>query len=400
MKQTKPRCLLAFSGGLDTSFCTLWLADQGYEVITCTVDTGTFEPGEGDKIAARARELGASKHITYDGRKKFFDTVLVNLIRGNVLRGGVYPLCVGAERVVQAIEIARIAGVEDVVAVAHGSTGAGNDQLRFDVAVRVLAPNVELITPIRDGNIQRDNSTKYLTERGHTVPNKTTTYSINRGLWGVSIGGAETHDGWQPLPNDAYVLTKNIAETPDVSEEIVIGFEAGIPVALNGKKMDGVALIEAITEIGASHGVGRGMHLGTTVMNIKGRVAFEAPAPAILIPAHRELEKFVLTKMQMQLCAQMGETYGTYLHEGRFLDPAMRDIEKFLGSAQQTVTGEVRVRLHKGTAFVLGARSEFSLLGRGGKYGESAGQYNGADAAGFCKIFGLEMAAAHVARAK
>lgn len=397
---TKKRCLLAFSGGLDTSYCALWLADQGYEVITCTVDTGTFEPGEGEKIAARARELGAAKHITFDARQKFFDTVLGNLIRGNVLRGGVYPLCVGAERVVQAMEIARIARAENAAAVAHGSTGAGNDQLRFDVAVRVLAPELELITPIRADNIQRADSTKYLTDRGHSVPNKTTAYSINRGLWGISIGGAETHDSWQALPDNAYVLTKNLADTPADAEEIVIAFNAGIPTALNGRKMNGVELVEAISAIGARHGIGRGMHVGTTVMNIKGRVAFEAPAPAILISAHRELEKLVLTKLQAQLCAQMGETYGTHLHEGRFLDPAMRDIEKFLESAQANVTGEVRVRCHKGSAFVLGARSEFSLLGRGSTYGESAGQYSGADAAGYCKVSGLEMAAAHSARAK
>ncbi|HCM83589.1 MAG TPA: argininosuccinate synthase [Alphaproteobacteria bacterium] len=396
----KKRCILAFSGGLDTSFCALWLADQGYEVITVTVDTGTFEKGEAEKVAARARELGAAKHITFDGRQKFFDTVLVNLIRGNVLRGGVYPLCVGAERVVQAIEIAKIAGVENVTAIAHGSTGAGNDQLRFDVAVRVLAPGVELITPIRAGNIQRADSTKYLTERGHTVPNKTTSYSINRGMWGITIGGVETHDSWLPLPDDAYVFTRNLNDTPDAPEEITIGFETGIPVSLNGKKMNGVELVETIGELGAKHGIGRGMHVGTTVMNIKGRVAFEAPAPAILIPAHRELEKLVLTKLQSQLNAQMGETYGTHLHEGRFLDPAMRDIEKFLETNQQNVTGEVRVRLHKATAFVLGARSEFSLLGRGGTYGESSGQYSGADAAGYCKVAGLEMAAAHLARAK
>ncbi len=397
---SKKRCILAFSGGLDTSFCALWLADQGYEVITVTVDTGTFEPGEAEKVSARARELGASKHITFDGRQKFFDTVLINLIRGNVLRGGVYPLCVGAERVVQAVEIAKIAGVENVTAIAHGSTGAGNDQLRFDVAVRVIAPGVELITPIREGNIQRADSTKYLTERGHTVPNKTTSYSINRGMWGITIGGVETHDSWQALPDDAYVFTRNLKDTPDTAEEIIIGFEAGIPVSLNGKKMSGVELVETIGELGAKHGIGRGMHVGTTVMNIKGRVAFEAPAPAILIPAHRELEKLVLTKLQSQLNAQMGDIYGMHLHEGRFLDPAMRDIEKFLEASQQNVTGEVRVRLHKAAAFVLGARSEFSLLGRGGIYGETAGQYSGADAAGYCKVAGLEMAAAHSARSK
>lgn len=397
---TTKRCVLAFSGGLDTSYCALWLSQQGYEVITVTVDTGTFEPGEGEKIAARARELGAVKHITVDGRQTFFDSVLVHLIRGNVLRGGVYPLCVGAERVVQAIEVAKIAQSEGASAIAHGSTGAGNDQLRFDVAVRVLAPQMELLAPIRAGNIQRSDSTAYLMQRGHSVPNKTTTYSINRGLWGISIGGAETHNSWMPLPDDAYVLTKNISETPDAPEEIVIGFSAGIPVSLNGKPMGGVELVETLTAIAANHGIGRGMHVGTTVMNIKGRVAFEAPAPAVLIPAHRELEKLVLTKLQAQLCAQMGEVYGTHLHEGRFLDPAMRDIEAFLESAQAAVTGDVCVRLHKGTAFVLGARSEFSLLGLGGTYGESAGQYSGADAAGYCKVSGLEMAAAHRARSK
>lgn len=390
----KPICALAFSGGLDTSYCALLLNKQGYDVVTLTVDTGGFSPEELDAIEARSREVGAVRHLAFDAKQHFFDQILVQLIRGNVLRGNNYPLCVGAERVTQAVEVCRLAKEMGAEVIAHGSTGAGNDQMRFDVAVHVLAPQAKLLAPIREAGLTREATTQFLQENGVAVQPRTTRYSINKGLWGTTIGGGETHDSWQSLPEDAYCDTVSPANAPDQPEELTLTFEQGVPVALNGNRMAGAELVQQTAALGARHGIGRGMHLGTTVMKIKGRVAFEAPAPAILLTAHRELEKLVLTRGQLLLSASLSEQYGTMLHEGMYLDPVMRDIEAFWASSQQTVTGDVRVSLFKGQAFVLGVRSPFSLLGRGAKYGEEASAYNGRDAEGYCRISALELRAA------
>lgn len=392
--------VLAFSGGLDTSFCVPYLKETyGEPVITVTINTGGLTPEEGRAIEERSRTLGAERHFTVDGRADLFEHHLSYLIKGNVLRGGVYPLCVGPERVTQAkmvIDVARQVGAR---AVAHGSTGAGNDQVRFDVALRLLAADLEILTPIRDLGLSRQASTQFLTERGFDVPAKTTTYSINRGLWGTTIGGRETLTTTDPLPDDAYPDTVAPADAPDAPHDVTITFEKGIPTALDGKTMDPVSLVEALNTLGGAHGVGRGVHVGDTILGIKGRVGFEAPAALILITAHRELEKIILTRWQRFQKDHLADFYGMLLHEGQYFDPVMRDIEAFLDASQQAVTGTVRVRLFKGNISVLGCESPYSMFdARVASYGEENKLWNGRDAQGFTQIYGVQALLARRAR--
>lgn len=389
---SKKICILAFSGGLDTSYCVAHLTkDKGYHVITACVDTGGFSEAEAAQIEARAYEVGAQEHLHIDAAQALYDQVLRHLIRGNVMRGGVYPLSVAAERVLQAAELCRFAHKRGADAIAHGSTGAGNDQLRFDVAARVFAPNAELITPIRTDHISREDSTKYLRDIGILVEDKTTRYSINQGIWGTTIGGGETHDGWATIPDEAYTTTSP-EDAPDQALEIHLTFKEGLPTHLNGEELSPITLIQQISALGSAHGVGRGVHVGTTVLGVKGRIAFEAPGPYILFEGHRALEKLILTRQQEALAYTLSQQYGLALHNGLFFDPALRDIEVCLESLQQRVSGEVRVRLFKGTAHAVGARSPYSLLGRGATYGEVARSFNGEEAAGYCKVYAMESA--------
>lgn len=386
----KPKAVLAFSGGLDTSYCVVWLREQGYEVHTVTVRTDNAA----DEIATieqRSCALGAAGHVTIDARRELFDDYLRYLIFANALRGEVYPLSVSAERIVQAKRCALHAVQIGAAALAHGSTGAGNDQVRFDVAFRVFAPELRIITPIRDQQLTRDQEVAYLAKHGVEVPAKTTTYSVNRGLWGVTIGGGETHRSDGVLPEEAYVLTRPPARRPASADDITITFAAGVPTALNHETMDPVRLIAALDDVAGRHGVGRGVHVGDTILGIKGRVAFEAPAATALITAHRELEKLVLSRQQLLWKRTLGDLYGALVHEARFFDPLMRDIEAFLESSQRRVSGTVNVRLLAGQATVLGATSCFSLLNpETAVYGERTALWSGADAAAFAKIYGLQ----------
>ena len=392
--------VLAFSGGLDTSFCVPYLKETYDEPIrTVTVDTGGLDPGEADELAEKSSRLGAEEHVTIDARRDLFDDHLSYLIIGNVLRGEVYPLSVGPERVTQARHVVEEARRCDAWAIAHGSTGAGNDQVRFDVALQILADDLEVITPIRDESLSREYTSNYLRERGHEVAEETTAYSINRGLWGTTIGGRETHTTSQPLPEDAYPDSTPPAEAPDEARDLTLSFEEGIPVALDGEAMGPVALIEALNEIGGAHGVGRDIHVGDTILGIKGRVGFEAPAAYILIRAHRELEKIVLSKWQQVQKKQLGDFYGQLLHEGQYFDPVMRDIEAFLDASQEVVTGTVDVRLFKGSAKVTGCESPASMFDAGvATYGEENELWDGRDARGFTRITGLQGYLAHMAR--
>lgn len=387
----KPKVVLAFSGGLDTTYCAIWLREQGYEVHTVTVQTGGFAPDELAAIETRARSLQVASHETIDARRELFDDYLRYLIAGNCLRGDVYPLSVSAERVVQA-KCCAVHGVQiGAAALAHGSTGAGNDQVRFDVAFRVFAPGLEILTPIRDQALSREQEVDYLRQRGIDVPARTAAYSVNRGLWGTTIGGVETHRSDGVLPESAYVVTPPADQWPRTPETVAVDFDAGIPAALNGKRLDPVTLIEQLNEIAGKHGVGRGMHVGDTILGIKGRVAFEAPAAVTLIAAHRELEKLVLSRQQSFWKRTLGELYGQFLHEGRFFDPLMRDIEAFLASSQRVATGTVNVRLFQGQTTPLGAVSRFSLMNPDiALYGEKTRLWSGAEAAAFCKIYGLQ----------
>ncbi len=385
------RLVLAFSGGLDTSFCAVWLREKtGAEIVTVCVDTGGFRPGELDAVAARAQALGIRDHRTVDGTQAVYDRFVSYLVKGNCLRGGVYPMCVGAERVVQAEETVRVAHLVGAKAVAHGSTGAGNDQVRFDVAIRALDPALRIHAPVRELNWSREQESGYLKERGFEVPAKTVAYSINVGLFGTTIGGKETHDPWAMPPDAAYTMTASPSEAPPEPEELVLRFEHGLPVALDGKAMDAVSLLRALNERAGRHGVGRGVHVGDTILGLKGRVAFEAPGPLVLVRAHRELEKLVQTKWQAHWRDTIGSFYGGLLHEGLYYDPVMRDLEAFLDSVNDRVTGDVRVRLWRGNHDVVGTRSPESLFDREvATYGEGAKAWSGADAAGFSRIYGI-----------
>ena len=382
------RVLLAFSGGLDTSYCVLLLKSRGHEVHTVTVDTGGFSPEELVRIPQLAKDLGSASHTTLDAREELFQDYLRHLVAGNVLRGELYPLSVSAERVCQARRVVLHARDIGATALAHGSTGAGNDQVRFDVAFRALAPDLELMAPIRELAPSRAEERSYLAEHGFPFPEKLEAYSVNEGMWGTSIGGKETHDSWQCLPEAAYPGGAVDPLTPH--RAIELGFEKGVPTVLDGERLGPVAVIQALNKLGSSYGIGRGIHLGDTIMGIKGRVAFEAPGAHLIIAAHRELEKLVLTGKQLFWKESLGNLYGSLLHEGHFFDPLGRDLEAFLTSSQDAVTGDVRVKLYPNGFTVEGVRSPRSLMRPDlASYGESTRLWSGAEAAGFARIFGV-----------
>jgi argininosuccinate synthase len=383
------RTLLAFSGGLDTSFCVLWLREQGREIHTVTVDTGGFDDAELARIEVLARELGAESHTTINARDELFRDYLRFLLAGNVLRGGLYPLSVSAERVCQARRVVSHARQINAGALAHGSTGAGNDQVRFDVAFRALAPELEVLTPIRDLALSRTEERAFLSARGFTFPEKLEQYSINEGMWGASVGGKETHDSWQHLSDEAYPGGEIDPALP--ARAMTITFNKGVPSQIDGEpKKSPVAVIDALNAIGRKYGIGRGIHLGDTILGIKGRIGFEAPAAHLLISAHRELEKLVLTGKQLFWKEHLGNLYGTLLHEGQFFDPLARDLEAFLESSQQVVTGDVRLRISPRSFTVEGVRSANSLMrSELASYGEGTSLWSGPEAAAFAKIFGV-----------
>jgi argininosuccinate synthase len=394
---SNPLCVLAFSGGLDTSFCVLHLRERGFDVATVSVNTGGFDAAELSRIEASARRLGVTQHLTIDARQELWDDYLRYLLFGNVLRGQLYPLSVSAERVCQAKRVAQAANELGASAIAHGSTGAGNDQVRFDVAFRALCPDKELITPIRELALSREDETRWLAERGVEIPAKTTLYSVNEGMWGTSVGGKETHDSWQHLPESAYpggTVAGDLA-----AQTIELGFERGEPVALDGENVGAVAIVEALNALGEKYGIGRGIHLGDTILGIKGRVGFSAPAAHLLIQAHRELEKLVLSGKQLFWKESLGNLYGSLLHEGHYFDPLGRDLEAFLASSQAAVTGEVRMTLYPRVAQVEGVRSSHSLMqSKVASYGEGAKAWTGEEARGYCKLFGVAQQVALAAR--
>ena len=383
--------VLAYSGGLDTSFLVPWLAERHRRpVITVTVDTGGIDAAAARALAARSRALGALEHHQIDARADYFEQVLRFLIMGNVRRGQVYPLCVGAERVMQAQTIARMARTLGSGTVAHGCTAAGNDQVRFEVALRTLAPDLEVLAPVRDEAFRRQDELEYLEQRGLPVPPSGARYSINRGLWGVTIGGRETLTSSGSIPEDAWVLTRDASTHPRAAERHVLGFREGRPAALDGRVASPVEIIEALEALAAPFGIGRGIHLGDTIIGTKGRVAFEAPAAEVLLAAHRELEKLTLTARQQRIKEQLAQPYGDLVHEGQLLDPVCRDIEALLLSSQRRVTGEVKLLLRTGSVFIEGVESPYSLMAVSrGVYGEAAGEWSARDALGFSRIAAL-----------
>jgi argininosuccinate synthase len=383
--------VLAFSGGVDTSFCIPFLSETlGRPVVTVTVDTGGIDEAAAALLADRSRALGAVEHVLVDGRDAFFQQVIRFLIMGNVRRGATYPLCVGAERVIQAGQVARAAARLGTRTVAHGSTGAGNDQVRFDVALRTLSPGLEILAPVRDQPRSRAEQVELLEERGLPVPPFGAAYSINRGMWGVTIGGRETLDTVEPLPEHAWVLTRGAFDAPKPAVRATLGFTRGVPTSWNGEELPPVELLARVESAAAPYGIGRGIHLGETILGIKGRVAFEAPAAEVLLTAHRELEKLTLTGRQLRVKEMVAAVYGDLVHEGQHLEPVCRDIEALLASSQERVTGEVRLLFRPGQVFVEGLTSPFSLLAASkGVYGEATGEWTASDARGFSRLAGL-----------
>jgi argininosuccinate synthase len=389
MKRRSPAVCLAFSGGLDTTYCALLLRERGYRVHAVTVDTGGFSRAEMRTIASRAKRAGVEKHVFLDGRAEVFESYALPLLFGNVLRGGAYPLSVAAERAVQVGNVARYARRIGSRAIAHGSTAAGNDQFRFDAGLRVLAPGVEVLAPVRDSGVSREDETAYCGARGLKIPPKTTRYSVNEGLWGTTIGGGETHDPWQ-LPPEALYPGRILAKAPRTSRATVIGFRGGRPVSLDGRRLPGLQLVERLNVLGRLYAAGRAIHLGDTILGSKGRIVFEAPAALALIAAHAELEKLVMTKEQRQLKATVAETYGRLLHEGLAFDPALEDAAAYLRATQSRVTGEAKVRFAPGRFDVAGVRSPHSLLRSSVvRYGESNTYLTPEEARGVGKTLAL-----------
>lgn len=379
------KVVLAFSGGLDTSFCCIYLSkDLNLEVHSVLVNTGGFSDEELVEIEARAYALGVKSHAVVDETQNYYDSSIKYLIFGNVLKNATYPLSVSAERVNQATAIAHYAKKIGAEYVAHGSTGAGNDQVRFDMIFNTIIPDVEIITPIRDLKLSREAEIEYLHKHGVAYNAEKAQYSINKGIWGTSVGGKETLTSHDTLPEEAWPTP--VTETEP--RRITIGFENGEPVFLDGKKLGPVAVIQALQAIAQPYGIGRDIHVGDTIIGIKGRVGFEAAAPLILIKAHHTLEKHTLTKWQLSWKDQLGAFYGNWMHEGQMHDPIMRDIEAFLQSSQRTVSGEVFVELHPYRFNIIGIESKHDLMSNQfGSYGEMNNTWSGEDVKGFSKIF-------------
>ena len=381
------KVVLGFSGGLDTSYCVKYLSEEkGYEVHSIVVNTGGFTDVELKKIEEHAYNLGVKTHVTVDAVKGYYERIIKYLIYGNVLKNNTYPLSVSAERLSQALHIAEHAKKLNADAVAHGSTGAGNDQVRFDMIFHIMIPGIEIITPIRDLKLSREQEIEYLKGKGVDMNFAKAMYSINKGLWGTSVGGKETLSSKGVLPEEAWPTQV----TKSGNEEIKLNFEKGELKKINEKTFSHpIEAIQYLTSIAAPYGIGRDIHVGDTIIGIKGRVGFEAAAPMIILKAHHALEKHVLTKWQLNWKDQLALFYGNWLHEGQILDPVMRDIEAYFESSQQTVTGGVSVQLLPYRFQVIGIESKYDLMSsKFGKYGEMNTGFTGEDVRGFSRIFG------------
>ena len=377
------KLVLAYSGGLDTSYCLKTLSQEGYEVHAVSVNTGGFSDKEIEEQEQKAYAMGATTYRSINALQTFYDKIVQYLIYGNVLKNNTYPLSVSAERIVQAIEIIQYAKSIDAAYIAHGSTGAGNDQVRFDLIFQVLAPAIQIITPIRDQQLSREAEIAYLKSEGIEMSWEKAQYSINQGLWGTSVGGSETLTSDKTLPSEAYPSQLTTTE----SQKITLEFEQGELVGINGVSGKPVALIQQLQEIAKEYAIGRDIHVGDTIIGIKGRVGFEAAAPLIIIKAHHLLEKHTLSKWQQFQKEQMGSFYGMLLHEGNYLDAVMRDIEAFLKSSQKTVNGSVIVSLHPYRFELEGVQSPNDLMNASfGSYGEMNKGWTADDAKGFIKI--------------
>lgn len=390
----KKKVVLAFSGGLDTSYCVKYLSeDCGYEVYTAIANTGGFNAEELKNIEERALALGAVQHATLDITQEYYEKSIKYMVFGNVLRNGTYPISVSSERIFQALAIINYAKSVGAKYVAHGSTSAGNDQIRFDLTFQILAPEIEIITPTRDKNLTREYEINYLKEHGYEADFTKLEYSINKGLWGTSIGGKETLKSNETLPEEAYPTQMTATE----NSRITLDFEQGEIAAINGLKFDDkVSAIQYLEEVVAPYALGRDMHIGDTIIGIKGRVGFEAGAPMLIIAAHKMLEKHTLTKWQQYWKDQIGTWYGMFLHEAQYLEPVMRDMEAFLESSQDNVTGRVIVDLKPYHYVLVGVESPFDLMKSDfGEYGELSKGWTADDVKGFTRILGNQMKIFH-----
>ncbi len=383
----KKKVVLAFSGGLDTSYCVKYLGEEkGYEVHTITVNTGGFDAKEISEIEQRAKSLGVASHKTVDETRNYYDKVIRFLVYGNVLKNNTYPLSVSAERMSQALATANYAKELKADAVAHGSTGAGNDQVRFDMILNILVPGIEIITPIREMKLSREEEIAFLKSKGVEMNFAKAMYSINKGIWGTSVGGKETLKSLGMLPEEAWPTQV----TKTGSETVKLVFAKGELLQVNDQKFSHpTEAIQHLQKIAGPYGIGRDIHVGDTIIGIKGRVGFEAAAPMLVLKGHHALEKHTLTKWQLTWKDQLAQFYGNWLHEGQYLDPVMRDIEAFLTTTQQNVTGEVHIQLFPYRFQILGIESPFDLMSsKFGKYGEMNLGWSGDDVKGFSKIFG------------
>ncbi len=390
-KGGEKKVVLGFSGGLDTSYCAKYLSEeQGYEVHSIVVNTGGFTNKELRNIEDHAYRLGVKTHITVDAINGYYNRIIKYLIYGNILKNNTYPLSVSAERLSQAVHIAEHAKKLTADAVAHGSTGAGNDQVRFDMIFHIMIPGIEIITPIRDQKLSRQQEIDFLKSKGVEMNFEKSVYSVNKGLWGTSVGGKETLNSRGMLPEEAWPTQLSKSG----SEEVKLGFDKGELKSVNDQQfINPVEAIQYLQSICGPYGIGRDIHVGDTIIGIKGRVGFEAAAPMVIIKAHHALEKHVLTKWQLSWKDQLAQFYGNWLHEGQILDPVMRDFESFLISSQQHVTGEVFVQLFPYRFQVIGIESPFDLMNsKYGKYGEENNTWTGDDVRGFSKIFGNQTA--------
>ena len=389
------KVVLGFSGGLDTTYCVKYLTEEkGYEVHSVIVNTGGFDAAELKKIEQHAYKLGVKTHTTVDAVKGYYDRIIKYLVFGNVLKNNTYPLSVSAERLVQALHIAEHVQKLNADAVAHGSTGAGNDQVRFDMVFHIMIPNVEIITPIRDLKLSREEEITYLKRKGVEMNFEKAAYSINKGLWGTSVGGRETLNSKGLLPESAWPTQVSKHE----NEEVKLHFEKGELTAVNDKTFTHPSeAIQYLQTIAGAYGIGRDIHVGDTIIGIKGRVGFEAAAPMVILKAHHALDKHVLTKWQLSWKDTIANFYGNWLHEGQILDPVMRDIEAYLHSSQQNVTGDVFVQLQPYRFQIIGIESKYDLMSsKFGKYGEMNSGWSGEDVRGFSKIFGNQTAMYHL----
>ena len=385
--------VLAYSGGLDTSYCVAYFKNElELDVHTALVNTGGFSKEELNELEKKALQLGASSHKSFDLLDDFYAKAIKFLIFGNVLKNDTYPLSVSAERAFQAMEIANYANQIVADYIAHGSTGAGNDQIRFDMIFQILAPETKILSPIRDRQLSRKEEMEYLSKHGVDLEWENAKYSINKGLWGTSVGGAETLTSHLPLPEQAWPSSLEKEDPLDIN----LQFEEGEITGIDGKAMDPVKAIQKLTEIANAYAIGRDIHVGDTIIGIKGRVGFEASAAMILIKAHQTLEKHVLTKWQLYWKGQLAEWYGMLLHEGQYLDPVMRNVETFMQDTQEAVSGTVYLMLHPYRFEIKGIESKYDLMKSGfGDYGEMNKSWTGEDAKGFAKILSNQMKIYH-----